>query len=248
VVAPLDVDEDGAADPVGVVGVDGVVGVVDPEVVGVVDPEAEGVEGSDDPDDVLGSVEVVGAGVEDGDGVVGALEAAGVMTGTLRRLSELSEPTFTLLPLPEMWILVIGALMATFWNCMPMSPKPPSFPWVWLWLPSTPKMSAPDPLALGPETLAGTAGATGRTGAAAIPTVAAGCGDWHITGVEVVEARAGCVPARKPMASTNMIAAANTRLRLAGVCQRFSVDIVFLRCLGVPVTRNAHQRQCRIAA
>jgi hypothetical protein len=50
------------------------------------------------------------------------------------------------------------------------------------------------------------------------------------------------------MASTTMMAATKTRLRLAGVCQRLRVDIVFLRCLGVPVTRNAHQRQCRIAA
>jgi len=39
------------------------------------------------------------------------------------------------------------------------------------------------------------------------------------------------------MASTNMIAAAKTRLRLAGVCQRLRMDIVFLRCLGVPITR-----------
>ena len=196
VVAPLDVVEDVVADPVGVVGVDGVDGVVDPEDDddpeddgdddpdgvddGVVDPEDD-----DDPDGVLGSVELVGVGV--GVGVVGVLEAdgvSGVTTGTVI-LSELSEPTLTLLPVPEMWTLVMGALMLTFWNCMPMSPKPPSFPTVWLWLPSTPKMSSPDPLARGPATLslAGTAGVTGTTGTTgttgAAATAAAGCGLGH---------------------------------------------------------------------
>ena len=174
----------------GVVGVDGVDGVVDPEEDD--DPEdddpedddedPDGVDdpdGDEDPDGVLGSVEVVGVGVEDGVGVAGVLEVSGVSGVTMGTVtsSVLSEATFTLLPVPETWMLVMGALTLTFWNCMPMSPKPPSFPWVWLWLPSTPKMSSPDPLARGPATLAGTAGVTGTTGAAA--TAAAGCGLGH---------------------------------------------------------------------
>lgn len=50
-------------------------------------------------------------------------------------------PTLTavVFPLPEfeMWMLVIGALMLTFWNCIPMSPNPPSLPCVTLFVPTT---------------------------------------------------------------------------------------------------------------
>ena len=34
------------------------------------------------------------------------------------------------LPALEMWMFVIGAPMFTFWNCMPISPKPPSLNWL----------------------------------------------------------------------------------------------------------------------
>jgi len=210
VVAPLEVVDDVAADPVGLVGVNGVDGVVDPEdddePADDVEEDPDGVDDPDDDDDedaegVLGSVEVVG--VVTGAGVVGVLEVSGVfgMTPGTVTLSELLESRLTLLPVPDTWMLVMGALTLTFWNCMPMSPKPPSFPTVWLWLPSTPKTSLPDPLAPGVATLplagmAGMAGVTGTTGTTGAATAAAGWGLGHRMGVEVVEASAGCVPAR----------------------------------------------------
>jgi hypothetical protein len=125
------VDVVGAADADGVVAVpdddDGVEldGVVEVEGGVGVDGgvEVEGgvaVDGGVEVDGVLGSVDVVGGAV-----VVAAPEVVGGSTVTV-----LSAATFTLVELlvPETWMLVMGALMLTFWNCMPMSPKPPSLP------------------------------------------------------------------------------------------------------------------------
>ncbi|HEY6625266.1 MAG TPA: hypothetical protein VIX85_15615 [Acidimicrobiales bacterium] len=158
----------------------------------------------------LGSAGVVGdAGVT---GVVGGVVAGGVVVagvgGEVIAGSPLDTLTLVLLPVPEMWTLVMGALMLTFWNCMPMSPKPPSLPWAWLLEPTAERMSLPDTPAsvaeLAPFEDAGggfedAAGAAGATGAAAT-TGAAGVVLGHVAGVEVVKARvallAGWVSAR----------------------------------------------------
>jgi hypothetical protein len=86
-------------------------------------------------------VGVVGSAVA-GIGVVGsAVAGVLVVTGA-------AGPKFTLLVLPlpslEMWTMSIGASTLTFWNCSPTSPKPPSFPCVWLPLPATDRLLDPE--------------------------------------------------------------------------------------------------------
>ena len=179
------------AEPVGAV-----TGTDDEVVVGVVGADALGVVAG------LGVAGVVGeAGVVGDVGVVAGSVAPGAAGGVGEVIAGSPLFTFTsvLLPVPEMWTLVMGALMLTFWNCMPMSPKPPSLPCVWLLEPLTERMSLPDPEATGAELplfedAAGgfedaAGGAAGVTGAAAT-TGAAGVALGHVAGVEVVEARA----------------------------------------------------------
>src|SRR5665213_1342517 len=48
---------------------------------------------------------------------------------------------------------------------------------------------------------------------------------------------AGLAPIRRPRENTNKIAAMRTRLRQAGVCQRWTVDIVSLRDWAQPSAR-----------
>lgn len=161
--------------------------------------------------DALGVVVELGlAGVEGEAGAVGGVVVAGAAGVGVVVTAGSALGTFTLvvLPVPEMWTLVMGALMLTFWNCMPMSPKPPSLACVWLLEPTTETMSLPDPASeaeLPPfEVAAGgfedsAGGAAGVTGAAAT-TGATGVALGHVAGVEVVEARvallAGWVSAR----------------------------------------------------
>ena len=124
---------------------------------------------------VAGAAGAVGAvGVVEGAGGVeagGAVDGAGGVTAG----SPLDTFTLVLLPVPEMWTLVMGALMLTFWNCMPMSPKPPSLPWVWLLEPTTERMSLPDPMESGAAlpTFEGAAGGAGGLTGAAVATGAA---------------------------------------------------------------------------
>ncbi|MGA7417663.1 MAG: hypothetical protein WBW80_06690 [Acidimicrobiales bacterium] len=171
-------------------------GTGDEDVVGVVDAEAPGVVAG------LGLAGVVGdAGVT---GVVGGVVVAGAVVagatgvgGEVIAGSPLDTFTLVLLSVPEMWTLVMGALMLTFWNCMPMSPKPPSLPWAWLLEPTAERMSLPEtpasvaelpPFEDAGEAFEDAAGAAGATGAAAT-TGAAGVVLGHVAGVEVVEAR-----------------------------------------------------------
>jgi hypothetical protein len=131
---------------------------VDPVGVGLLEPVSElGVEvdeplddgscdavAGDEPTPVAGGdVWPLGAGVE------GCCGAVMLESEPCAEVTPFVPPTsmavWLLLPSLEMCTLVIGASRVTFWNCIPMSPNPPSVPCVVFWEPETARMSLLDP-------------------------------------------------------------------------------------------------------
>ncbi len=122
--------------------------------------------------------------------------------------------------------MLIGASTLTFWNCIPTSPKPPSFVWVWLRLPATATLLEPEtfwlmPIGAGAKVGVATVAAAGVAGQTVGAGVSAATGLWA--------AAIGRISVRRPSENTNRIAAMRTKLRQAGVCQRWTVDMVSLR-------------------